>query len=207
MLLALLVAGYLVGSIPVAWLLTKAITGQDLRELGSGNVGVLNTALSVHRWTAALVFLLEALKGALAVLVPRALGATDFEVGCTVIAAFAGTRWSIWLRGKGGRGNTLGAAALAIYSPISLLIVVGVYLAARLATKSSFLAMRAALLALPVILGVVTLSWVSVLFGGIFSLLFLTGHHPETDDHLLLKQRFPTLWAFLTAPRRRDGDP
>jgi acyl phosphate:glycerol-3-phosphate acyltransferase len=203
MLITLVLAGYLVGSIPVAWLLTKVVTGQDLRELGSGNVGVLNTALSVHRWTAALVFLLEALKGGLAVIVPRALGANEFEIGCTVIAAFVGTRWTLWLRGRGGRGNTLGAAALAVYSPIALALVVVIYLAARFLTHSNFLAMRVMLLVLPVIFGLVTQSWYSVLFGGTFALLFLTTHRPETDDHLLLKARFPTLWAFLTAPKRK----
>src|SRR6186997_1608490 len=103
LLLPLILGGYLLGSIPVAWLLTKLVTGQDLRELGSGNVGVLNTALSVHRWTGALVFILEAVKGVLAVLVPRYLGASDFEIGCTVIAAFIGTRWPIWLGFHGGR--------------------------------------------------------------------------------------------------------
>lgn len=202
MLLAFILAGYLLGSIPVAWLLTKMVTGRDLRELGSGNVGVLNTALSVHRWTAALVFLLEALKGALAVIVPRYFGANEFEIGCTVIAAFIGTRWSIWLCGRGGRGNTLGAAAVAVYSPFALAVIVVIYFAAQFFTRSNFLAMRVALLALPFVLGGITLSWFAVLFGGVFSLIFLTTHHPETDDHLLLKAKFPTLWAFLTAPRR-----
>lgn len=202
MLLAYLIAGYLVGSIPVAWLLTKLATGQDLRELGSGNVGVLNTALSVHRWTAALVFVLEAVKGVLAVIIPRALGASEFEIGCTVIAAFIGTRWTIWLGGRGGRGNTLGAAALAASAPLALVIIVVFYLAARYLTHSNFLAMRVALLFLPAVWGLVTQSWVAVLFGGVFALLFLSTHRPETDDHLLLKARFPTLWAFLTSPRR-----
>ncbi len=202
MLLALLLAGYLFGSIPVAWLLTKITTGQDLRALGSGNVGVLNTALSVHRWTAALVFLFEAIKGALAVIVPRMLSANEFEIGCTVIAAFVGTRWSIYLRGRGGRGNTLGAAAVAVYSPIALAVIIVIYFAAQFLTRSNFLAMRVALLTLPFVLGVVTQSWFAVLFGGVFALIFLTTHRPETDDHLLLKEKFSTLWAFLTAPRR-----
>lgn len=202
-LVAFILAGYLVGSIPVAWLLTKAVTGEDLRDLGSGNVGVLNTALSVHRWTAALVFALEALKGGLAVLVPRALGANEFEIGCTVIAAFIGTRWSIWLGGRGGRGNTLGAAALTVSSPISLVVCVALYLAARVLSHSNFVAMRVMLVLLPVVFGIVTQSWYSVLFAATFALLFLTTHNPETDDHLLLKESFPTLWAFLTAPKRK----
>jgi glycerol-3-phosphate acyltransferase PlsY len=204
MLFVLILFGYLLGSIPVAWLLTKFVSGEDLRELGSGNVGVMNTALSVHRWTAALVFLLEAAKGAAAVLVPRALGANEFEVGCTVIAAFVGTRWSVWLGWRGGRGNTLGAAALAVYAPLALFVEVLVYLGARFLTHSTFLAMRVTLLFLPIVLGLVTQAWTAVLFGGVFALLFLMTHNPETDDHLLLKERFPTLWAFLSAPPRKQ---
>ncbi len=206
MLALYILGGYLVGSIPVAWLLTKLVTGRDLRELGSGNVGVMNTALSVHRWTAALVFLLELGKGALAVLVPRYLGADEFAIGCTVIATVVGTRWSVWLGFRGGRGNSAGAAALAVYSPLTLGVMVVIYLAARLAMHSNFLAMRVALVTLPVVFGLVSGSWVSVLFGAAFSLLFISTHRPETDDHLRVKQRFPTLWAFLTAPRRERDE-
>lgn len=204
MLFGFVLGGYLVGSIPVAWILTKLVAGRDLREMGSGNVGVLNTALSVHRWTAALVFGAEILKGALAVLVPRYFGASEFVIGCAVIATIVGTRWSVWLKFRGGRGNTAGAAALAVYSPLTIVVMVLLYLAARFFTRSNFLAMRVALLTLPFVFGVITQSWYSVLFGAVFSLLFLSTHQPETDDHLLLKQKFPTLWAFLTAPRR-DG--
>ncbi len=50
MLLVSIVAGYLLGSIPVAWLVARTVTGYDLRRVGSGNVGVLNTAISVARW-------------------------------------------------------------------------------------------------------------------------------------------------------------
>ena len=77
MLILFVIGGYLIGSIPVAWILTKLVSGQDLRALGSGNVGVMNTALSVHRWTGALVFLAEILKGVGAVWVSRYFGADE----------------------------------------------------------------------------------------------------------------------------------
>lgn len=203
MLALYVLGGYLVGSIPVAWLLTKLLTGQDLRALGSGNVGVMNTALSVHRWTAALVFVAELAKGALAVLVPQARGANEFVIGCTALAAVVGTRWSIWLKLRGGRGNTAGVGALAVYSPLTLVVMVAFYLGARRFLDSNFLAMRATLVALPIVFGILMASWVSALMGAGFSLIFLSTHHPETDDHLLVKQKFPTLWAFLTAPPRK----
>jgi glycerol-3-phosphate acyltransferase PlsY len=49
-LIGLAFAGYLLGSIPIAWIVAKLVTGKDLRTLGSGNVGVMNVALSVTRW-------------------------------------------------------------------------------------------------------------------------------------------------------------
>jgi hypothetical protein len=63
--------------------------------------------------------------------------------------------------------------------------------------------MRATLLLVPFAIGTITGSWYGVLFGAVFSLIFLTGHRRETDDHLLVKQQFPTLWDFVTSPRRK----
>jgi glycerol-3-phosphate acyltransferase PlsY len=71
---------YLLGSIPVAWLLARWLTGHDLRRMGSGNVGVMNSALSVARWAGLLVFLTEIAKGLLAVTLPYRWGATEFMV-------------------------------------------------------------------------------------------------------------------------------
>lgn len=203
MVVVLVVAGYLLGSIPVAWLVTKLASGQDIRRMGSGNEGVMNTALSVHRWAGLLVFVAELGKGALAVLLARGLEGSEPTVGLTALAAIVGTRYPIWLRGQGGRGNTAALAALALISAPTLVIIVAIYLFARVVMRSSFLAMRLSLLLLPPLFGFVTQSWWSVLFGACFSLVFLSTHRPETDDHLLLKSRYPTLWAFLTAPPRK----
>ena len=71
---------YLLGSIPVAWLIARWTTGQDLRQMGSGNVGVMNTALSVARWAGLLAFLGEIAKGVLAVVIPQLLGADEYLV-------------------------------------------------------------------------------------------------------------------------------
>ncbi len=203
MLIRLIVAGYLLGSIPVAWIVTKFVTGQDLRQIGSGNVGVMNTALSVHRWAGFLVLAAEITKGALAVVLARAVDGSEPAIGLTVLAAIAGTRWPVWLQFKGGRGNTTAVAALALVSWFTLAVMLAIYLAARFLSRSNFIAMRFSLLLLPFIFGLATQSWWWVLFGACFSLMFLTTHRPESDDHLLLKARWPTLWAFLTAPRRK----
>jgi acyl phosphate:glycerol-3-phosphate acyltransferase len=203
MIIALVAASYLLGSIPVAWLITELSTGRDLRQLGSGNVGVMNTALTVHRWAGLVVFATEVLKGALAVIMAQTYDGSPAAIGLCVLAAFAGTRWSIWLKFRGGRGNTMAVAALALVSGWTVVAMTSIYLAARFGSHSNFIAMRVSLLLLPFVFGLVTQSWWWTLFGACFSLMFLTTHRPESDDHLLLKARWPTLWAFLTAPRRK----
>jgi len=203
MVVVLIAAGYLLGSIPVAWLIAKLVTGQDLRQLGSGNIGVMNVAVSVARWAGLLVFLAEAAKGMLGVALARALDGREVAVGLAVLATVAGTRWSIWLRGAGGRGNTAGMAALLILSWLTVVIGLAIWLLARLLTRSSFMATRILLVLLPFILGLVTQSWWYLLFGMALGMLYMSTQRPETDDHLLIKDRWLNLWAFLTGPRRK----
>jgi glycerol-3-phosphate acyltransferase PlsY len=203
MLGVLIAASYFIGSIPVAWLIAKLVTGQDLRRMGSGNVGVLNTALSVARWAGLLVALAEAAKGVLAVALARSVGGGEVAIGLAVLATVVGTRWSIWLRGGGGRGNTVALTALLIISRPAMVSALALWLLARLLTRRSFTATRITLLLWPFIFGLVTQSWWSVFFGATFSLVFLSTHRPETDDHLLVKTQWPNLRAFLTGPRRK----
>ena len=204
MIFALAVGGYLLGSIPVAWLVAKLVTGHDLRQMGSGNVGVMNTALSVHRWAGLLVFVAEIAKGVLAVVASRALDGSETAIGLCVIATIVGTRWPIWLRGAGGRGNTAAMAALGTLNWVALAVMLACWLAARLATHSNFLATRISLLLLPAIFGLLNQSWWAALFGAAFALIFLSTHKRETDDHLLIKKQWPTFWDFLIAPPRSN---
>jgi glycerol-3-phosphate acyltransferase PlsY len=203
MLVLLIVVCYLIGSIPVAWLLARLVTGRDIRELGTGNVGVMNTALSVARWAGLLVFLAEAAKGVAAVLLARYLDGSMLSVGLAALAAIVGTRWSIWMRGAGGRGNTSAMTALLLISWRSLLILGAIWLLARLIARNSFIAMRVTLATIPIVLGLVTWSWPAAILGAAFSLLFLSTHRTETDDHLLMKEQWSGLRSFLTMPRRK----
>ncbi len=203
MILALASAGYLLGSVPVAWIVTKLATGRDLRELGSRNVGVMNAMVSVSRWAGGLVFLGEAAKGLTAVALPRLAGASDPAVGVSVLAAIAGTRWPIWLGWKGGRGNTLSIAALLGISWMTLVAAAVLWGTVRVVTGRSFVASRATLLLWPVAFGLIEQSWWAVGFGAAVSLLFLATHRRETDDHLAIKARWPSLGSFLASPPRK----
>ncbi len=203
MRVGVLIGCYLLGSIPEAWLIAKWVTGQDLRQLGSGNLGVTNTAVSVARWAGLLVFLIEAAKGILAVVLVRAVGGSEILVAAGVLTTVAGTRWSIWLKGAGGRGNTIGMAALLLIAWPIMLVSLVVWVVVRLITHNSFLATRIGLLLWPLIFFAVTRIWWYVLFGAALSLIYLQAQRPDTDDHSLIKERWPSLWSFLTTPRRK----
>jgi acyl phosphate:glycerol-3-phosphate acyltransferase len=198
--------GYLLGSIPVAWLLTWQLTGRDLRTMGSGNVGVMNTALSVNRWAGLVVLLTEVAKGLLAVLVPWFATGEPVVIGACALGAFVGTRWPVWLRFHGGRGNTCAAASLVLIAPAAVLVLAIVFFTLRWMGLGNFAATRLMVAALPPVVGLTTLSWWWLAVGVAYVVLFLTTHRPTTDDHLLIEQQFPSLWAFITSPRRHRND-
>lgn len=193
---------YLIGAIPQAWLITKLVTGKDLRQLGSGNLGVTNTAVSVSRGAGLLVFLTEVAKGMLAVLLVRGAGGGELFQALGLLAAVAGTRWSIWLKGAGGRGNTVGISGLLLIAWQIPVIIILVWYILRLILPTSFMTTRISLLLWPIIFGLVTLIWWYPLFGAVLGLIYLHAQRPETDDHTMINERWSSLWAFLTSPRR-----
>ncbi len=202
---ALWIAGlsYVIGSLPVAWLVTYLVRGQDIRSLGSGNVGVMNVALRVARWAGLVVFIGEIGKGVAAVTLARTFVDGDLTIGVAVSAAVIGTRWSLWMGFKGGRGNTVGGAGMALISWQAIAAAAVLWVILRLLTRGSYLATRINLLLFPAVLGLFTRSWIFAATGVVLSALYLSTQNPETDDHLMIKQRWPNFWAFLVGPRRR----
>ena len=125
---------YLLGSIPPAYWLTRAVKGVDLREVGSRNVGTLNTYHQVGPWGAALVLLIDGGKGAVAVLLPgwvNALGwavAPPWAVYVTALLVVAGHNWTFLLGFRGGKGaaTVIGICLAFVPIPALLAIVPGI---------------------------------------------------------------------------------
>ena len=106
--LAAAALGYLLGSIPFGYLLTRAAGLGDVREVGSGNIGATNVLRTGHKGLAALTLLLDALKGTAAVLIGHWIGA---QGGVAILAsllaglaAFLGHVFPVWLGFRGGKG-------------------------------------------------------------------------------------------------------
>ncbi len=101
-MIAGLLLGYLLGSIPFGLLLTKASGGGDIRNIGSGNIGATNVLRTGRKGLAALTLLLDLLKGFVAVFI-----ATHYLPGSAAFAAagaFFGHLYPMWLGFKGGKG-------------------------------------------------------------------------------------------------------
>src|SRR5216683_378649 len=97
------VLGYLLGSIPFGLILTKLAGTQDLRSIGSGNIGATNVLRTGHMGLAAATLLCDVLKGTLAVLVMDWLWGRDHAL-IAGLGAFLGHLFPVWLKFRGGKG-------------------------------------------------------------------------------------------------------
>ena len=124
--------GYLLGSIPFGIVITRALGLGDLRQIGSGNIGATNVLRTGNKPAALATLLLDSGKGAIAVLLARALAGEDAAM-IAGAAAFLGHLYPVWLGFKGGKGVAtflgtilaldwrLGLAACAIWLVTALL--------------------------------------------------------------------------------------
>lgn len=104
---AVVLIGYLLGSIPFGLLISRRSTGTDLRQVGSGKTGMTNVLRTAGKKAAALALILDIAKGALAVILAGLILGADYHHIAQVLAALAaigGHSWSIFLKFKGGRG-------------------------------------------------------------------------------------------------------
>ena len=123
--IGLCMGSYLLGSVPTAYLVVKLRRGEDIRELGSKNVGALNAYHQVGVLGSLLVLSADSLKGALAVWVPQWLGAPQWTVFLTATLVVIGHNWPVVLGFRGGKGvATILGISLAMFLPLTLISLV-----------------------------------------------------------------------------------
>ena len=133
--LAILVAAYLLGSIPFGLLVTRLSGAADPRGIGSGNIGATNVLRTGRKDLAAVTLVLDGAKGAVAVLLAeRAMAGVG---GLGAVGAFYGHLFPVWLRFRGGKGiATYIGVALAAHWPSGIAFL-AVWLLATLVTRRS----------------------------------------------------------------------
>lgn len=139
---AVLLLSYLLGSIPFGVLLTRAAGAGDLRQIGSGNIGATNVLRTGRKGLAAATLLLDAAKGAAAVLIAEWLSPGNGVVAAA--AAFLGHLYPVWLGFKGGKGvATMMGIVLALHWPVGIvyaLVWLGLLGALRISSVAGMLA-------------------------------------------------------------------
>jgi len=126
--LALVVAAYLLGSIPSALLVVWARTGKDVRREGSGNVGATNATRIGGPAAGIAVTAMDVVKGALPVWAMSVLNPEGGWVAATALAAIVGHCYPIWLRFKGGKGVATAFGAFVVLAPLPALVALGVWI-------------------------------------------------------------------------------
>lgn len=138
------ILGYLLGSIPFGMILAKAMGLGNLRDIGSGNIGATNVLRTGNKTAAALTLLLDAGKGAAAVLVANCLWGED-AAQIAGLAAFLGHCYPVWLNFSGGKGVATYLGIILALDPVIGLAACGTWLSfAVILRYSSMAALMAA---------------------------------------------------------------
>ena len=114
----LILAAYLIGSIPSAYLAGRFVAGIDIRKYGSGNVGASNVSVHVgKKWVAPIALFDVFVKGLLPVYVggPALLDLNPVAIAIAALAAMCGHNWPIFLKFSGGRGVSVGLGSIVAY--------------------------------------------------------------------------------------------
>jgi len=152
-----IIIGYLLGSIPTAYVVTRLATGKDIRQMGGGNVGGQNVYREVGAWPALAVGIVDLSKGAATVAIAYwLLDLSPVFVLLTGLAAVIGHNWMVWLKFSGGKGMGTTIGALSVLFPVygywlGLPIFFGVIIIPYLITRNIALSTGLALVALPFI--------------------------------------------------------
>lgn len=150
LLLAALAFGYLCGSIPFGFVITHAAGLGDVRKIGSGNIGATNVLRTGNKGLAALTLLLDALKGAAAVLIANRWG-LDLAIAAG-LGAFLGHLYPVWLGFRGGKGVATYLGVLVALAWQGALVFALAWLGVAAATRYSSLAALVAAVAVPMAL-------------------------------------------------------
>ena len=149
------VVGYLLGSIPFGLLLTRAAGLGDIRSIGSGNIGATNVLRTGNKGLAAATLLLDAAKGAAAVLAARYLWG-EGPAMMAGVAAFLGHVFPVWLSFKGGKGVATYIGVILALNWIVGVIFCATWLLIAFAQRYSSLAALTAAATAPIFAYVVT---------------------------------------------------
>jgi len=201
-----IVAAYLVGSFPTGYVITRLAIGQDIRQLGSGNVGANNVFGQVGPAAGIAVGLVDVSKGAAAVAIAHTvLDIPLFEPGLYValagLAAVVGHVWPVYLKFVGGNGLAVTFGTLIILMPLELGIFCALLLLLWAITRNLVLSVYISMVSVPVSAWLLLKDWLYTGYGIILILVLVLAFLPTARAALVKAGSRSNLFAELL---RRD---
>jgi len=123
-----LVGVYLIGAIPIGFLVARAAGGFDIRGKGSGNIGATNVLRTLGPVPAVLTLLGDVAKGYVAVRAAEVLGPEPVWGAAGAVIAIVGNCWPVFLRFKGGKGVATALGAFLALTPMAILLAMAVWI-------------------------------------------------------------------------------
>ncbi len=168
MLLIYIIGGYVIGSIPTAYLIVRFKSGKDLRTQGSSNIGALNVySVTGSKWTGIVVGILDAIKGILVVIAAGWLSGGLFKYqSVALLSAIIGHNYPVWLKFHGGKGLATAAGGLfGLGIAYTIFWCITWFISFRI-SKNVLKSNLIAILTVPVFLLIVPSNWIlSVMIG------------------------------------------
>jgi glycerol-3-phosphate acyltransferase PlsY len=173
--------GYLLGSVPFAFLLSRRWRGIDIRRAGSGNVGAANVLRTSGIAAALTVVLLDIGKGAGTVLVAQRLTGVDGVPAWAGLAAIVGHVYPVWLRFRGGKGVATACGAFWVLVPAAMVPVLAVFVVTVWVTRFVSVGSVAATLALGPIAWAVHAPPATVIVAGLTAVVIMFRHRSNLE--------------------------
>ena len=191
--------GYILGSIPAAYIVGRVTQRIDIRSVGSRNAGALNVYHQIGPAAAVAVLAADILKGAVAVLIPSWLGAPHWAVAVGAVAVVAGHNWPAFLAFRGGKSVAAVLGVSMAVLPWLTLISIGPAVLAILLTRNVVFAAAVVFLLLNVLTIITGQGWLQISLC-LFLTLVVTGTYlgrswRETLSALRMR-RWTALFSF-----------
>lgn len=156
MKLVVVLLSYLIGSVPFGYLVVRLSGGGDVRETGSGGTGATNVSRRAGTAAGVLTLVLDALKGACAVLLAKVLAGgglattgAEWLIAAAAVAAVVGHIFPVWLGFRGGKGVATAVGVFCVIAPFALLCAGIVFVAVVSLTRYVSLASLCAAASIP----------------------------------------------------------
>ena len=169
---------YLVGAIPVGFLVARAFGIGDIRRHGSGNIGMTNVLRTAGRTPAVITLVGDVVKGYAAVwLGAQVAGGHASAAGAATVAAVMGNCWSVFLGFRGGKGVATGLGALLRLMPLAIAPSALVFLVVVATTRFVSLGSLLGAIGVPVVALALGYPTVSVIAAAGVALIVIGRHH------------------------------